>query len=174
LTSSRVCRRGVRDEVMTKLAVIGLGNALAGDEGIGSALAAELEKRHKTDAIAVYDLGTTLFNLVHVLQAINKAVIIDCALMGESPGTIRRFTRAEAKSVKALRHLSLHEGDVFDIIDLTEKLEARAVDVVLVGIEPSNMELGIGLSPALTRRLTEYLELIERELVVMKRDKSDA
>jgi len=159
---------------MAAIAVVGLGNPLAGDEGIGGRLAEELERRYDCSGIEVRDLGTSLFSLVHVLENKARAVIVDCALMGEKPGTIVKFTRDQARSRKALRHMSLHEGDVFDIVDLAGREGSGPPEIVFFGIEPERIELGRGLSASLDSRLDEYLEAIAAEAGIPKKAADDA
>jgi hydrogenase maturation protease len=157
-----------------EVAVIGLGNPLAGDEGVGVRLVEELQEKYECAGVEVRELGTSLFSLIHVLPGKTKAIIIDCALMGEKPGTIRRFGFAEAKSVKSLAHFSLHEGDAFELIGLAEKIDPPRPDVVFFGIEPEKMEPGSRLSAALEPRIGEYLELIAAEAGLAKRVAGDA
>ncbi|MBN2353186.1 MAG: hydrogenase maturation protease [Spirochaetales bacterium] len=159
---------------MAEIAVVGLGNPLAGDEGIGGRLAEELERRYDCSGVEVYDLGTSLFNVVHVLENKAKAVIIDCALMGEKPGTIIKFTRDEARSKKVLRHMSLHEGDVFEIVNVAGRVGSGPPEIVFFGIEPERIELGRGLSASLECRFDEYLKEIASETGLVKKVAGDA
>ena len=61
------------------------------------------------------------------------AVFVDCALMGEPPGTLRRFRPAGVASVKAQPGISLHDGDLLDTIRLVQAIEpvAKAVGKTL-------------------------------------------
>jgi hydrogenase maturation protease len=154
--------------------VVGLGNLLAGDEGIGVRLVERLAADYVCANLELIDLGTSLFSLIHVLENKTAAVILDCALMGEKPGTLRRFILEEARSKKQLRHLSLHEGDVFTFIDLALSAGTPRMNIVLFGIEPAQMEIGRGLSAELERRMDEYLAAIAAEIGVPKKARTDA
>lgn len=145
--------------------VIGLGNPLMTDEGIGVWLISEL-LRQKADfpRVGFYDLGTSGTRVLHTIAGKNKAVFVDCALMGEKPGTIRRFTPEEVMSVKALEHFSLHEGDLMAILRLSRRLGEYPGEVVIFGIQPVDLSPGKAISPTLAAGVGEYLAIISEEL----------
>ncbi len=145
--------------------VIGLGNTLMADEGIGCVIVGHFISRlEKYPGIEFVDAGTGGMNLLHIISDRKKAIIIDCAVMGAEPGTIKRFTPEQAKSVKQLSHYSLHEADVLQIIEMSRKLGECPETIVIFGIEPARVEHGRKLSETLSRRLTEYIKTIEKEL----------
>ena len=76
--------------------VIGLGNPLLSDEGIGVHLIRKLsEHQDKFPSVEFIDAGTGGMNVLHLIANRKKAVIIDCAKMGRKPGTIKRFEPAD-------------------------------------------------------------------------------
>jgi len=153
----------MQDERMNATAVIGLGNPFVTDEGIGIKIVSELTKRFDCSALDVFDLGTASFRIVHIIENHNKVIIVDCALMGEKPGTIKRFTYEQAKSVKNLKHHSLHEGDLFEVIALAKSEDKPLPEIIIFGIEPVTMELGEGLSTVLGKQLSHYLSTVAQE-----------
>ncbi len=150
---------------MKPIVVIGLGNPLMSDEGIGihllQALSADAGRHPDADFV---DAGTAGFKALHAIAGRRKAVFIDCAMMGEAPGTIRRFSPDEVRSRKALPRFSLHEGDLLDTLEISRKLGECPADVVIFGIEPVSMAPGQELSDLLRSRLGEYRATIERDL----------
>ncbi len=155
---------------MAKTAVIGLGNPYVADEGIGLRIVAALNETFDCADIDVYDLGTASFRIIHIVADRAKVVIIDCALMGEPPATLRRFTLEQARSVKNLRHHSLHEGDLFEVLALTAADGQALPEMVIFGIEPATLELGEGLSSPLANRLPEYAAAVAAECGLVRRD----
>ena len=145
--------------------VLGLGNPLMADEGIGVHLVERLaQSAERYPLVDFVDAGTGGMSVLHLLEGRRKAVFIDCALMGEEPGAIRRFTCEEVRSRKVLAHQSLHEADLMHIIAMAEQLGQAPDEVVIFGIEPRAVELGEGLSSALRERCDEYVSLVLREL----------
>ena len=149
--------------------VAGLGNPLAGDEGIGIALVEKLsalaeQGKLPSDAVEYLDAGTGGMRLLHKLDGRKKLILIDCAKMGQKPGTIRRFSPEDVKSVKQLAGLSLHEMDILKLLDLGEQLGHRPAEVVIFGIEPACLELNPHLSAELSARFDSYIEVITSEI----------
>ncbi len=151
--------------------VIGLGNPLMTDEGIGVRLVQLLAQKydHKElpgcDNIEFYDGGTGGMNLLYKIENREKVILIDCAKMGETPGTLRRFTPDQVRTIKQLGHFSLHEIDILKLLDLAAQLDAAPKEVVIFGIEPASLELGSELSPLLKNQLDDYLKAILTECV---------
>jgi hydrogenase maturation protease len=151
--------------MMKPVVVLGLGNPLMGDEGIGPYLVDRLTRSAGTHPSADFvDAGTGGLSVLHYMAGRRKAVLVDCAFMDEQSGAIRRFTPEEVRSVKVLAHQSLHETDLMRVIDVARRLEQAPEEIVIFGIQPERIEPGQGLSSALTERTDEYLSLILREL----------
>ncbi|WP_146661162.1 hydrogenase maturation protease [Anaerohalosphaera lusitana] len=145
--------------------VIGLGNPLMCDEGIGITLIEYLTKKQDEHPdVDFIDAGTGGMQLLHYISGRKKAVLIDCAFMGTEPGTIKRFTADEVKSIKKLSHLSLHEVDILKVIELSEQLGEAPDEVVFFGIEPAAVEDGMELSDTLAGKIDDYLQTIDAEL----------
>jgi hydrogenase maturation protease len=156
--------------------VAGIGSVLMGDEGVGVFVLRRLLAERGgigpigpirpilPSGIDFVELGTGGIALVHQLAGRRKAVIIDCAKMGEEPGTIRRFTPEEIRSRKVVTGGSLHEGDVLGIIDLAKSLGQAPPEIVIFGIEPERIDPGAGLSEPLRMRIGEYVRAVAAEL----------
>jgi len=145
--------------------VLGLGNPLMADEGIGVRLVERLaESASQYPDVELVDAGTGGLSVLYQLEGRRKAIFIDCAYLGEEPGTIRRFGPEEVCSRKVLAHQSLHEADLLRIIDLARQLGQAPDEIVIFGIEPQRIEPALGLSPALARRIDEYVAVLRQEL----------
>jgi len=145
--------------------VLGLGNPLMADEGIGIYLVERLqESADAYPSVEFVDAGTGGLSILHQIEGREKAVLIDCAFMDEPPGTLRRFTPDEVHSTKGLAHQSLHEADLLRILELARRLGQAPGEIVIVGIQPERVAPGPGLSPVLVERIDEYLAALRREL----------
>ncbi|MFA5423911.1 MAG: hydrogenase maturation protease [Phycisphaerae bacterium] len=148
-----------------EIAVVGLGNTIMADEGIGCVLVGLLLARQEEfPDIDFIEAGCGGINLLHIMAERKKVILIDCALMGTEPGTIKRFTPEQAQSVKKLAHFSLHEVDVMKVIEMARRLNQCPEEIIIFGIEPQKVEHGRELSDVLSRRLNEYVAIIEKEL----------
>ena len=147
------------------IVVLGLGNPLMGDEGVGVALVQSLALRGaEYPGVDFVDAGTGGLAVVHQLDGRTKAIFVDCAFMGQTPGTIRRFTQSQVASIKPLSGLSAHEGDLLRVLGMAESLGQLPAETVFFGIEPERVAPGTGLSACLAGRWPEYVELISMEL----------
>jgi hydrogenase maturation protease len=147
------------------IVVLGLGNPLLADEGIGVHLLERLaEHAGEHPSVDFIDAGTGGLSVLHHIESRRKAVIIDCAFMDEPPGAIRRFTPEEVRSTKVLTHQSLHEADLMRILAMARQLGQAPEQIVIFGIQPERIEPGQTLSRTLTERMDEYVTAILHEL----------
>lgn len=147
------------------IVVLGLGNPLMADEGIGIDLVGRLaEEAARYPTVEFIDAGTGGMSVLHLIEGRRKVVFLDCAYMGEEPGTIRRFAPDEVRSTKVLAHQSLHEADLLQILALAEQLGQLPEQVTIFGIQPQVVEVRQGLSDVLRERFERYLVEIRAEL----------
>lgn len=156
--------------LLKPIIVIGLGNPLMADEGIGTVLVAKLAKlaaagELPSDTVEYYDGGCGGMYLLHILAEHKKAILIDCCLMSAEPGVIRRFTPDDVTSVKQMAHLSLHEVDILKVIELAKQLGQCPDEIVIFGIQPAAIEQQLHLNEPLQKRIQQYIETIRRELL---------
>jgi len=150
---------------MKDTVVIGLGNPLMSDEGVGVHLAQQLTQNcQEFPEVDVLDLGTSGMAVVHAIAGRRKAVLIDCAFMGESPGTIHRFVPDEVRSTKSLTGFTFHEGDLLSMLDISRQVGEHPEEVVIFGVEPEQVGPGTELSRTLQDRMQDYERTIVREL----------
>ncbi|MBN1973882.1 MAG: hydrogenase maturation protease [Sedimentisphaerales bacterium] len=145
--------------------VLGLGNPLMSDEGIGVFLLNRLsELSDKYPLVEFFDAGTGGMNLLYLFEGREKAVFIDCANMKEEPGQIRKFTPEQVRSVKQLAHQSLHEQDLMKIIKMAKYLGQCPKNIVIFGIQPKETSLGQTISRELEEKIDDYVNIICKEL----------
>jgi len=147
------------------IVVLGLGNPLMSDEGIGGFLINKLlERECEFPDVDFIDAGTGGMAVLHLIAHRKKAVIMDCAYMNSAPGTITRFEPNDVKTQKKLAHYSLHEADILKIIDLSRELKQYPHQIVIFGIEPQFVKPGQQLSQILADRIDNYIAAILEEL----------
>jgi hydrogenase maturation protease len=91
--------------------------------------------------------------------------------MGTKPGTIKRFTPEDVKSIKKPAHQSLHEADILKILALAKHLRQYPQQLIIFGIEPEKIELGQNLSKTLKEKLDDYVAEISEELNLQSTEK---
>lgn len=146
------------------IVVLGLGNPLMADEGIGVYLIERLMAfADRYPSVEFVDAGTGGLSVLYHFEGRRKAIFVDCAFMDEPPGTIRRFTPDEVRSTKVLAHQSLHEADLMRIIAMARELGQAPDEVVIFGIQPERLEFHQGLTPVLMDKIDEYIAQILHE-----------
>jgi hydrogenase maturation protease len=150
---------------MTKTVLIGLGNLLMTDEGIGVRILQELVRTKRVpDSVEALDLGPGGLQVLHAFEGKERAILVDCAFMDLEPGTLRKFSPEDVQSVKVRARQSLHEGDLFETLELAKGLGKCPAQVVLFAIQPSVVELGDSLSELLAEKLASYVVAVAEEL----------
>lgn len=144
----------------------GLGSPLMTDEGIGVYLVEEIRRRGLLIAeIEVLDLGTGNMNVLHAIAERRKVVFVDCAKMGESPGTMRRFTLGDVVSKKVQSSWSAHDGDLLNLLNISKMIGELPDEIVLFGIEPETIDHGQQLTECLQSRIEDYIGQITNYLL---------
>ena len=149
--------------------VIGLGNPLMADEGVGIVLIEELAKQAAagtlpSEDVEYHDGGTGGMYLLHSIAERQKVILIDCCLMGTEPGTLKRFTPDDVNSVKQMAHLSLHEVDILNVIKMAKQIGQCPDEIVIFGIEPVKIEPQMHLNDTLGAKIHDYITAITKEI----------
>jgi len=151
------------DEVRHVL-ILGLGNPLLGDEGIGVRVAEELQGLELPDGVTVVEGGTAGLGLIGLMEGYQKVIIVDAADMGHPPGCVVRFTPLEAQLKTVEAPLSLHQIGLGEALTLAEALEVAPAERIIIGVQPSQVEMGAGLSPEVERAIPKIIRTILSEL----------
>lgn len=134
------------------------------DEGVGVRVVQQLLREGGLPPeVEALDLGTGGLRALHLMAGRGKAVFVDCARMGASPGEIRRFTPENARSAAIRPRLSVHECDLFQVVELSRQLGECPDEVVFFGIEPEVIAPGETLSPTLAARLAGHVGMVRAE-----------
>jgi hydrogenase maturation protease len=149
-----------------RLAVIGLGNPLRGDDGVGSRLVEELTRRGLPEGVTALDGGTGGLDLLHMLEgcAWQRAVIVDAADVGRKPGQFVRFTPDQARLVQTADNFSLHHAGLSEVLALANALGQTLPDLVIFGVQPAQIGWGEGLSQAVETALPALTDAILLEI----------
>jgi hydrogenase maturation protease len=145
-----------------KTLVLGIGNVLLGDEGVGVAVVDALDKAVLPAGVETLDGGTGGFLLIEPLQAADRVILVDATIDGAPTGTVRRLRPRYAKDYP--RTLTAHDIGLKDLLDAFY-LMGRVPEVTLfaVSIDPLQ-ELGINLSPALREMVPQIALMVLDEI----------
>jgi len=151
-----------------RVVVLGVGNVLLKDEGVGVHIARALkEKLPQEEAVEVIDGGTSL-EVVYLIGKADKLIIVDGVVGGGEPGTIYRFP---PELIEEYAPISLHGLGVGDILRTLEYLGAKPQEAVIIGVEPEDMGSGLGLSPRLEAMVAKVLRVVLGEIGTVLEEK---
>lgn len=151
---------------MEKKAVLllGIGNILLGDEGAGCRIIEELERRFLfPENVILMDGGTAGMELLTPIGDADCLIIIDAFYGGYPPGTV---VRIEGQDVPAffLSRVSPHQIGISDVLAAARLSDQLTAEIMLFGIEPESMELGLNLSEPVRKGMEKIIEEVIAEL----------
>ena len=149
-------------EKLPRIVVIGVGNLLQKDEGVGIHAIRSLQDKNLSPDVKLVDGGTSP-DLIAYTRAGDKMIIIDCARAGGKPGTIYRFRPEDLAAGKGTL-TSAHEMGVVENLKLMEMTGNKPKETVIIGIEPAEIDWGMELSGTLKKRLPEVIKAVLREI----------
>lgn len=154
---------GASTETMT-IAIIGVGNILLKDEGIGVRVVQHLENTYVfPPGIALIDGGTAGPHLLDIFNHYDDCIIIDAVRGGGKPGTIYKFYSDQIAS-DPVTNLSIHQTGIAEVLSLA-RLLGKEPRVTFIGIEPHDISAwGMELSPAIEQKIPDVIALVLREL----------
>jgi hydrogenase maturation protease len=151
-----------KEEPASRIVVIGVGNLLFKDEGIGIHALKALQEMDLPADVKLIDGGTSP-DLIAYTRAGDKMIIIDCARAGGKPGAIYRFKPEDLAAGKGTL-TSAHEMGVIENLNLMKFTGNTPRDIVIIGIEPAAIDWGMELSLTLKKKLPDLIKVVLKEL----------
>lgn len=156
-----------------KTVVLGMGNLLLKDEGIGVHVAHALQETPLPGNLELEIIdGGTLPDMVAFLGEVDKLVVVDAVQGGGEPGAIYRF-RPEDVRLDNEMFTSLHQINLLEELWLAERFGQKPKEVVIIGIEPEDINLGLELSAKLQQRIPRILKVVLEEIGLKHPDKPE-
>ena len=153
-----------------KIVVLGLGNALLKDEGLGIHVIHALQHNSIPEDVEIIDGGTSP-DIFHLIEDAHKLIVVDAARGGGEPGTIYRLTPDDIASQCALT-LSTHDISLFYSLRLMESLGNSPKETVIIGVEPKEIALGLELSSELEQKVPSVIKVVLEEIECSSQSKS--
>ena len=147
----------------SKIVVIGIGNLLLMDEGIGVHTINELETHDLPKSIEIYDGGTGGFKLIDLMHGAARVIFIDAVETGKAPGSVTIFSAEEVHSLYNKKKYSLHDTDLMEIIKMAEMLGNPPM-IEIVGIQPKIINYGTTLSNELAGSMSNIMNTVLRRI----------
>lgn len=149
---------------LVKTLVLGVGNLLLSDEGVGIHVIQRLAEAHRlSEEVQILDGGTLGLNLLYYLEGVENLLIIDAVEMGKEPGTLLRMEGDEVPAFLSMK-MSPHQIGVNDMLFAAKLKDLYPRNVVLWGVQPALLSVGLDLSPIVSVQVDVLVGKIMEEL----------
>jgi len=150
--------------------VLGLGNILLGDDGVGPTLLERVHESYRGVAeVECIDGGTQGLALLGRLSGRKILVLLDASSAGKAPGEVSVLTKADLLGVGVPRSTTAHEGNAGELLAAANLLGELPEQVFLVGVQPERLRTELGLSPTVAAALPTAVacarEIVEKALI---------
>ena len=146
-----------------KITVLGIGNILFSDEGVGVHVANKLSAISLPEHVSVVEGGTDGFRLLNIITETEHLIVIDAVKGGGEPGSIYRFDIDDVRACPSGFKTSVHQIGLLEVIDLSG-LIGKTPRTTIIGIEPKSLEMGMELSPEISEKIPRIIDLVLAEL----------
>jgi len=160
-----------------RLLILGLGNVLCGDDGLGAVVVDRLTERYEIpEGMSVLDGGTLGLSLLPHIEDAERVILVDAINAEAPPGSFVRLDGDDVGPAVAGR-LSVHQVGVADLLDAARWRGRLPEELVLLGLVPETLEVGVTLSarveeglPGLVNRVVQEASRLGFELHPRRHD----
>ena len=144
--------------------VLGLGNILLQDEGVGVAVIERLQRRYRVPPeIELLDGGTSGMSLLDDIRDREHVIVVDAVRTGKPPGT-EVILKGEQVPAFLCNKVSPHQLALSDVLANLALLNASPHQVTVIGMEPLSLETHLGLSDLVAARLQTLTDRVIAEI----------
>lgn len=140
--------------------ILGLGNILCGDEGIGCRIVEHLFATSVfPECVQIMDGGTMGQELLGRVMEADNLLVIDCGDFGQNPGESVTLFNDETPIWLGARKMSPHQSSFAEVLALAKLKSRLPAKLALLGVRPLKLAFGANLSPFLLKKIPEYASL---------------
>lgn len=144
--------------------VLGVGNMLLKDEGIGVRVVEELEKRYEfPEGVDLLDGGTAGMELLDTMAKRSCVILVDAVKTGAEPGTVVRLADDEVPAFFRTK-ISPHQVGLSDVLATLTITGEKPESVIVIGVVPKDLGTGLEMSAEIEQKMEEMIGLVVQEL----------
>jgi hydrogenase maturation protease len=167
--SAALCYNAPAMTANRRIVILGIGNLLRGDDGVGVRVIEALEQRDLPDGVECIDGGTGGPTLMVHFEGARALILIDAVNLDAEPGTIRVFGLEEIEPDPGGLPLSVHDINILPMLELSRKLNQLPPVVRIIGIQPERFDIGDRLSEAVQVAVPKAVNTALSELAQLLR-----
>jgi hydrogenase maturation protease len=140
------------------IALIGVGNILLRDEGVGVHVINAIKRRYTFSSdVEIVDGGTMGLDLLPIIEGKDKVLIVDAVDFGEKPGYIGMIEKDDIPSVLNTK-LSVHHINLSDVFFALKLMGTYPSEICLIGIQPQSIDVGLNMTDEINDKVDELIE----------------
>ena len=143
--------------------VMGIGNILLRDEGVGVRVVEAMQRIDVPEDVELIDAGTAGADLVDIVADRRKLIVVDAIEAGEEPGTILRLI-PEDLLPQGEEAISIHQLGLVESLAMAKHLGCAPREVSIVGIQPGEINPGMELTPEVADAVPKAIQVVLAEL----------
>ena len=155
-----------------RVLVVGVGNILLKDEGVGVHVAWKLQELSLPGDVEVIDGGTAGLDILLLHEGVDKLVVIDAMRTGKKAGTIYKAQLVAGEMEKLTQlfgrrvdsKISLHQIGLIEALAAAEKLNRAPKKIVIIGVEPGQWDYGLELTETAKQSIPEVIKKVLEEI----------
>jgi hydrogenase maturation protease len=140
--------------------ILGLGNELLGDEGVGVHAIRRLQQEKLPGSIKVIEVGTAILDALPLFEQADRIIVMDAMKSNGPPGTVYKIPLDQCSGSACIA--SMHGFDIFRVLALAERHEPPPVTVF--GVEPQSLGWSMVLSPQVADSMPYLIEAVLKEI----------
>ncbi|ADG81147.1 hydrogenase maturation protease [Thermincola potens JR] len=148
---------------MQKIVVLGVGNILLQDEGVGIHVIQALQKMSLPENVDVIEGGTAGLELLPLIEDYSHMIVVDAVNAGEKPGTLFRFKPDDVTGFPGNIETSVHQLGLLEVLQMG-KLIGKLPDTVIIAVQPKSFDWGMELTPELQAKMPQIIDLVFKEI----------
>lgn len=141
--------------------ILGIGNELLGDEGVGVHAARLLRKESLPQKIKIIEVGTAILNALPELEQADRVIILDAMKDDHPPGTVYKVPLDHCSGASCIA--SMHGFDIFRVMALAGR--STPPPVLVFGVEPQDINWSLELSDSVAESMPYLLDAVRTELL---------
>ena len=146
------------------ITLIGLGNILLKDEGVGVHVVNTVKERYSfSPEIEIIDGGTLGLDLLHYFEGRDKVLLVDAVDFGKEPGYIGTLDD-DAIPSSLFAKLSVHHIGLSDVLFAAKLLDYTPSKIRLIGIQPQSLEVGLDVTDCIASKIKDVIRLVIESL----------
>ena len=151
-----------------QITILGIGNTLYTDEGLGVHAITALEKQYGQDAqVELIDGSTDGMSLLGPVEDTDYLIVIDAINAGKEGGTIIELHGNDIPAYYGIK-MSIHQLGFQEVLLASKLREKYPKNIVMIGMQPTSLELAIGLSKTNEAQLPELIKRVEQQVNTWK------